>query len=97
MLIFSTVYSKIRAFVTIAGIIFLIFSFALDFHKTRLENQIARTSEIHFKHEITSLIDLNSESMMKTLIDNVCWDDLVQNVEKNDTAWFTPNMSLVAA
>ncbi|MDP3642476.1 MAG: ATP-binding protein [Bacteroidota bacterium] len=35
--------------------------------------------------------------MMKTLIDNVYWDDLVLNIEKNDTGWFTPNMSLVAA
>lgn len=97
MLKFSTVYSKIKAFIVLAGIIFLVLSLVLGFYKTRLENQIASTAEIHFKHEITSLLDLNSQSMINTVNDYVYWDDLVTAIEKKDIHWFDTGITFVTA
>jgi len=97
MLIFNTVYGKIRATIILGGIIFLLLFITLTYHKYRLEKQIVSAAQIQFTHEVNSLLELNSESMMHTLIDNVYWTDLVYAVERNDTNWFKPNMSLVAA
>lgn len=97
MWIFNTVYGKIRATIVLAGIIFLLLIATLAYHKYRLENQIISAAQVQFEHEIKSLIELNSKSMMNTLIDNIYWTDLVNAIEKNETNWYKSNITMVAS
>lgn len=93
----NTTYGKIRAIIFLAGIIFLILFVTLAFQKIRLEKQIVNTAKLQFEHEITSLLDLKSESVTNTLNDYAYWDDLVIATEKKDIRWFDTGITFVAS
>ena len=97
MSIFRTVYGKIMASIVLIWIIFLLLIETLAYQKYRLEKQIVNDAQIHFTHEVNSLIEMNSKSMMNILIDNVYWTDLVNAIERKDSSWYKSNITMVAA
>jgi len=94
MLRLKTIYSKIRAFIIAAAILFLLLFLILDYYKYTLEKQIINDSQSQFTNMVQLLLELNTESLMNTLNDYTYWDDLVFAIENNDTSWFTTNITL---
>jgi signal transduction histidine kinase len=95
--IFRTVYGKIMATIVFTWIIFLLLIVMLAYQKYRLEKQIIHEEQIQFVHEINALIEMNSKSRMNTLIDNAYWTELVNAIEKKESSWYKPNITMVAS
>lgn len=93
MLKFRTIYGKIRAFLVIVGIIFLILFFVLVFYKSISEKDIVELSQEHFNHEVKSLIELSYTQMTQAVYDYTYWDEFSDALKINDTVWYPKNVT----
>ena len=77
-----------------SGIIFVVLFSIMLFYKSALEQQVADSFRKDFSAEVNSLMALNNTTTLQTINDYVYWDDLVTAIEKKDTAWFSPNITM---
>jgi signal transduction histidine kinase len=74
------------------GIIYLILFSALFFFKNKQEKEIIDISNERLNSEIKSLIDLNTTNLKQTIHDNCYWDEFVEALNTNDTAFYRKNL-----
>jgi signal transduction histidine kinase/ActR/RegA family two-component response regulator len=74
---------------------FLIMFSVLFFIKKKQESLIIQSSRQQFKHEVRSLIELNSASLKQVAFDYTYWDEFVDAIGTGDTTWFRENISTI--
>ncbi len=88
----NTLYGKIRAFILIVELIFLVLFVILVFYKNKQEKLILDTSEQKYVGDMNALFDMKSLQMSKSLFDYTYWDEFVTAIQKNDSSWHVENI-----
>lgn len=92
MVTFNTIYQKIRLFILLVGVVFLILFLVLQGYKYKHEKQIVDSTREQYVKDIQSLFFLNSETLIKTTYDYTYWDAFVTAIRKVDKAWLAENI-----
>jgi len=93
LLKFNTIFGKIQALLATVGFIFLSLFLILVFYNAKQESEIIRSSQLHYEHEINSLFEMNSAFVEQAVSDYTYWDLFVNALDKNDTSWYSSNIS----
>lgn len=88
----DTIYGKIKLFIILVGVVFLILFTILVVYKKKQEKQILNSSQERYISDINSLFTMKSSQMKKTIYDYTYWDEFVTAIEKNDTSWYKKNI-----
>lgn len=88
----NTIYGKIKLFIILVGVVFLILFTILVIYKKKQERQILNSSQEQYISDINSLFTMKSSQMKKTIYDYTYWDEFVIAIEKNDTSWYKKNI-----
>jgi len=92
MIEYNTFYGKIRAFIIVIGITFILLFVILAFYKYKQENQILDSSEQKYIGDMNALFEMKSSQMSKSLFDYTYWDEFVTAIDKNDSSWYKENI-----
>ena len=68
---------------------------ALFFIKNKQERLIVEASREQFKHEASSLLELNGASLRQVAFDYTYWDEFVKSINTKDTSWFRDNIATI--
>jgi signal transduction histidine kinase len=88
----KTIYGRIRTYIFIAGITFVVLCAILIIYKYKQENQILETSEQKYISDMNALFEMKSSQMSKSVFDYTYWDEFVTALHKNDTVWYKANI-----
>lgn len=88
-----TMYQKISALIILSGLIFTGFCFAIYYYTLQQEREVYNTSKAHFKNEVNSLIELNTNTNVSNIIDMVYWDEFVDYIKTRNQHWFNENIT----
>lgn len=83
-----SVYTRLILLVVFSGSMFVLLFVSLFYYILKQEEQVYENSQKQFKNEINSLMKLNSESHLSTIIDITYWDELVKFTASKNQKWF---------
>jgi len=92
MIKYNTFYGRIRAFIIVVGITFILLFVILAFYKYKQEKHILDSSERKYIGDMNSLFEMKSSQMSKSLFDYTYWDEFVAAINKNDSSWYKENI-----
>ncbi len=89
---FST-YTKILLLIILSSVAFILLFVALRFYTIQQEKEVFNSSLEQFNNEVKSLLILNSESHISTIIDVTYWDELVKFISVRNMKWFNETIT----
>ncbi len=89
------IYTRILLMLALTGFIFLLLLSTLYFFKNKQENLILDSSKDQFDNEVNSILSINKAKLKQVAYDYTFWDEFAENIIKNDTAWYTSNITSI--
>ena len=87
-----TIYRKMSALIVIFGLLFLFLCFSIYYYTLQQEQEVYQKTKKQFDQEVSSLIELESNTNISNIIDMVYWDDFVKFIKVKDNKWFKENI-----
>lgn len=83
-----SIYSKLLLLIIGSSVAFILLFTFLFYYTLKQEDAVYAMTQKQMDHEVTSLLHLNSESHISTIIDITYWDELVKYLKSNNQKWF---------
>lgn len=83
-----SIYSKLLLLIFISSIAFILLFLYLFYYTLKQKEEVYAMTQRQLNDEVNSLMELNSESHISTIIDISYWDELVKYINTNDRKWF---------
>jgi len=83
-----SIYSKLLLLIFVSTISFILLFLFLFYYTLKQEDEIYSMTQVQLNDEVNSLMKLNSESHLSTIIDVTYWDELVKYTTTKDQKWF---------
>ena len=84
---FNTYY-KLLILIIGTSILFFLLYIALYAYTTKQENNLYQTTQRQYSNEVSSIVQLNSKTLISTIIDVTFWDALRTFTESRDEKWY---------
>ncbi|MES2811606.1 MAG: ATP-binding protein [Bacteroidota bacterium] len=72
----------------ISSLSFILLFLYLFYYTLKQEDEVYAMTQVQLNDEVNSLMKLNSESHISTIIDVTYWDELVKYINSKDQKWF---------
>jgi signal transduction histidine kinase len=89
------IYNRILLTTIVIGIIFLLLLLTLYLIKDKQEKIIMDESTDLFSKEVNSLLALKTDVLQQVVYDYTFYDDFVENLAINDSAWYENNITTI--
>lgn len=83
-----SVYTRLLLLVIFSSGMFVLLFVSLFYYILKQEDQVYQNTRKQFKNEVNSLMKLNSESHISTIVDITYWDELVKFTASRNQKWF---------
>ena len=83
-----SIYSKLLLLIFVSSIAFILLFLYLFYYTLKQEDEVYAMTQNQLNDEVNSLMKLNSESHVSTIIDITYWDELVKYIKHQDPKWF---------
>jgi len=91
----TTIHKRIHLLLSVTGILFLLLLYAFYQTTENQEKLIRNESHLQFQKEASALIETRTEMLKQVVRDYYFWEDFVDNLSKNDTAWYNNNITTI--
>lgn len=90
-----SIYSKLLLLIIGSSVAFILLFTFLFYYTLKQEDEVYALTQKQMDHEVNSLMRLNSESHIATIIDITYWDELVKYLKSKDNKWFQNSIASV--
>lgn len=87
-----TIYRKMLALIIIFALFFLSLCFAIYYYTIEQEQELYQKNEKQFNQQVSSVIELESNTNISNIVDIVHWDEFVKFLKDRDKTWFEDNI-----
>jgi signal transduction histidine kinase len=81
-------YYKLVLLIISTSVLFFLLYVALYVYTTKQEHHVYNTTQEQYNNEVSSLIELNSKTLIATIVDVTFWDGLVKFTKTKDEKWY---------
>ena len=81
-------YYKLLVLIISTSVLFFLLYVALYIYTTKQEHKVYEITQKQYYNEVTSIIQLNSKTLVSTIIDVTFWDALKLFTESKDEKWY---------
>ena len=83
-----SIYSKLLLLIFVSTVAFIMLFLYLFYYTLKQEDEVYAMSQKQLNDEVKSLMELNSESHISTIIDITYWDELIKYIKNKNQKWF---------
>jgi signal transduction histidine kinase len=81
-------YYKLLLLIISTSVLFFLLYVALYVYTTKQEHHVYTSTQAQYNSEVSSLIQLNSKTLIATIIDVTFWDELEKFTKTKDEKWY---------
>lgn len=86
-------YYKLLVLIISTSVLFFLLYVALYIYTTKQENHLYESTQKQYNNEVSSIIQLNSKTLIATIVDITFWDDLVLFTKSKNKKWYDKYIS----
>ncbi|HKX86116.1 MAG TPA: response regulator [Flavobacterium sp.] len=83
-----SIYSKLLLLIFVSSVAFILLFLYLFYYTLKQEDEVYTMTQKQLNDEVNSLMKLNSESHISTIVDISYWDELVKYIRTKNQKWF---------
>lgn len=81
-------YFKLLLLIISTSVLFFLLYVALYIYTNKQEHHVYKSTQKQYANEVSSIIQLNSKTLVSTLVDITFWDELVKFTKTKDKKWY---------